>query len=287
MKESFLKINDKLKLYVCRNEVENPKAQLLFIHGYTEHCRRYDKLVEVCNNIGYNVIRYDQRGYGRSEGKRAYINRFQEYNDDLLKVIDAEVDLKLPLFIGGASMGGLILVKHLIDHGDEDIAGALLLSPALKIDDDISPLLRKMSGFLGRFFPWLKTIKLESKFLSRDPEVEKEYLADPLIYKKGAYARTASEMLKSMEYIQDKMDKISCPITILHGTADKLTDPEGSRKLNDMASSEDKSIHLFEGFYHELLNEPDNEKVFTTITSWLNNEKRILAAPVGPLMAKS
>jgi alpha-beta hydrolase superfamily lysophospholipase len=283
--ESKVNGSDGLRLYYCKNEVTNPKAQLLILHGYTEHCRRYDKVAEEAMSIGFNVIRYDHRGYGRSEGKRAYVNAFQDYIDDLKMIIAQHIDHDLPLFIAGWSMGGLILTSYIIEEGDHHIAGALFFSSALKISEDISPFLQKISGFLSKFFPWLRTIKLDSKHLSRDPEVEKEYLNDPLVYKGGAYARTAGEMLKRTKQVQDQLNKVSCPILVLHGTDDKLADHEGSVKLYKNASSEDKELKLFEGWYHELCNEPENEKVFDIVKLWMSDEKRLIPEMGGPMIA--
>lgn len=283
--ESKVNGHDGLQLYYCKNEVENPKAQLLILHGYTEHCRRYDQVAEEAMSIGFNVIRYDHRGYGRSEGKRAYVHSFQEYIDDLKIIIAQHIDEDLPLFIAGWSMGGLILTSYIIEEGDQNIAGALFFSSALKISEDISPFLQKISGVLSILVPWLKTIKLESDFLSRDSQVIQDYLNDPLVYKKGTYARTGGEMLKYTKLIQDKFNKISCPILVLHGTGDKLTDYRGSMKLFENASSEDKELKLFEGWYHELCNEPEKEKVFKIMKEWMSDEKRILPAVGGPLIA--
>ncbi|NNF35219.1 MAG: hypothetical protein HKN68_13995, partial [Saprospiraceae bacterium] len=149
----------------------------------------------------------------------------------------------------------------------------------------ISPFLQKISGVLSMLFPWLKTIKLESEFLSRDPKVVEEYLNDPLVYKKGAYARTGGEMLKYTKLIQDKFDKISCPMLVLHGTGDKLTDYQGSVKLFEHASSEDKELKLYEGWYHELCKEPEKAEVFKAMKEWLSEEKRLLPQMGGPMIA--
>ena len=271
-----------LQLYFCENQVENPRAQLLILHGYTEHCRRYDKLVEKVNSIGFNVIRYDHRGYGQSEGKRAYISSFKQYTDDVRQVVKNHTEPGLPLFIAGWSMGGLILASYLIEEGDQHVAGALFFSSALKISEDLSPFLQKISGVLSMLVPWLRTIKLETEYLSRDPEVIKDYLNDPLVYKKGTYARTGGEMIKYTKLTQREFDKISCPLLILHGTGDKLTDYRGSVKLYEDAKSTDKELKLFEGWYHELTNEPEKNEVFKVVTEWLGAEKRILSAVGGP-----
>ena len=282
--EIHLRTKDNLSLYSCRNEVEDPKAQFLILHGYTEHCRRYDQIAEAINEVGINVIRYDHRGYGRSEGKRAYINSFGQYTDDLKWLIHNHIDPDLPLYIGSWSMGGLILASYIIEEGNQDLAGCIFCSSALKINEDLSPFLQKISGILSKITPWLKLVKLDSSALSRDPHVVEEYLNDPLVYKKGIYARTGGEMLKQTRAVQDKFHKISCPLLILHGTADQLTDPAGSQKLYDEASSTDKTIKLYDGWFHELFKEPEKGEVFELLKNWLKNEERLLNASGGPYM---
>ena len=99
--ESNLMTKDQLKLYILENKVDQPKAQILEIHGYTEHLGRHDHITKIYNDLGFDVIRYDQRGYGKSEGKRAYVNRFTDYIDDLELVVEQKTDPQLPLILSG------------------------------------------------------------------------------------------------------------------------------------------------------------------------------------------
>lgn len=269
MTEGKIVTQDNLDLYTIENNVEGARGQIVMVHGYTEHCRRYDELVSVFNDQGYNVIRYDQRGYGKSEGKRAYINSFQQYIDDLDLVVKKKVDESLPVLIAGASMGALVITKYLTSK-DHNMSGAILIAPALKISEDISPFLRKISGFLGKYFPWLKTIKLDSSHLSRDPKVIEDYLSDPLVYKKGAYARTASEMVRETENISSCFSRFESPVLILHGSGDKITDAQGSKDFFAGIASKDKTMKIFEGLYHEICNEEEKEDVFDEIRKWLS-----------------
>jgi len=117
--------------------------------------------------------------------------------------------------------------------------------------------------------PKLKTIKLDSNGISRDPEIVKLYDTDPLCYRGGIPARSGAELTRTINRIQNQMDAIALPLLILHGTADRLADPEGSKRLYAHASSNDKTVKLYEGFYHEILNDPEKERVLNDIVQWL------------------
>jgi len=242
-------------------------------------------LMERLNNAGFSVVRYDHRGYGKSEGERAYVDKFDLYIQDLNLIIDKYRQIGIPMFLMGVSMGGLIITRYVMDFGRAGIAGIINLSPALKIDDGISPFLRKISGFLGSYLPKLKTIKLESEALSRTPGVREDYLNDPLVYHKGAKSRTGLEMLRAMVHVQENFHKIDLPVLILHGTEDRLADPQGSKWMIEKIKSEDKSLELLDGLYHEITREPEKEDVFKSIIDWLSSDKRLLNADLGTEIA--
>ena len=146
----------------------------------------------------------------------------------------------------------------------------MLSGALLKISDDVSPLLTRCSAFVGRILPRLRTIKLDSSSISRDPEVVRRYDEDPLVYRGGIPARTGAEMVLATKRIQSSMHTISLPLFIMHGTADRLSDAKGSELLYSKASSTDKSLKLYEGFYHEILNEPEKTQVLADIVQWLD-----------------
>ncbi|MBC7885174.1 MAG: lysophospholipase [Saprospiraceae bacterium] len=263
-------LKDGIKLKTAHYTTNHAIANLIFLHGYTEHIGRYDWMFQTLNKSNINVFTYDHRGFGMSEGERGYINNFQQYVDDLNQYLQRLNKPELPTFLMGHSMGSLIGAHYLAGRFDHGFAGFISSAGAFKIDENISPFLRKISGIVARITPHLRTVSLNANALSRDPLEVVKYLTDPKVYHGGTKARLGHEMLEAMKAIQLSCYKITLPVLLLHGTEDKLADPLGSRMMYDKVKSEDKTLRLFPGLYHELMREPEKEEVMTAICDWIN-----------------
>lgn len=248
------------------------RATVLLVHGYAEHCRRYDHVAECLVNAGATVFAYDQRGYGRSDGKTAYIDTFDQYLNDLDDILDhvRSRPPDRPIFLFGHSMGGLVVLKYVLDN-TPSVDGLLLSSPALEINPDLAPLLRKIAQWIGWLFPTLPTSRSPQEAISRDPAVVEEANNDPLNYHGRVPARTGAEMLKAGEAVRKHLPDVHLPFLVFHGTADVLTNPEWSKRLYEKASATDKTLHLYEGLYHETFNEPEQQRVLTDISNWIRD----------------
>lgn len=271
--EGKFQTNDGLTLFEQSwQPAKEPKAVIVIIHGYAEHSSRYNHVADYLVNHGWAVETFDLRGHGKSEGKggKTYINSFDEFLSDvdlfLNRVKERHQDKKI--FFLGHSMGGLISSLYVVTRNPE-LRGLILSSPVLKISDDISPMLVKISTIIGKILPKLPTIKLDSSTVSRDPEIVKKYNTDPLNYRGSIPARAGAEINRATKLIQGQMEKIKLPLLILHGTADRLADPEGSKQLYERAQSTDKTLKLYEEFYHEVMNEPEKERILADIVEWL------------------
>jgi acylglycerol lipase len=173
------------------------------------------------------------------------------------------------IFLVGHSLGGLIAACYLLEH-PADLTGAIFSGPAVKIPDNISPAVIFLGKIFSALLPKFGLIGLETEGISRDPAVVQAYLCDPLVYTGKTTARLAAEMLKAMKRVSTEAVKIKLPILIVQGGADRLVDPDGARMLYDRAGSIDKKVILYEGFYHEVFNEPDHDKVLHDIERWLD-----------------
>jgi alpha-beta hydrolase superfamily lysophospholipase len=250
-------------------EVE-PKAALLIVHGLAEHSGRYGNVVNHFVPLGYAIYGIDHLGHGKSDGKRVYVKRFDDYKNTLKVYFDKirEWQPSKPIFLVGHSMGGLIGAVYLLDHQAE-LAGAVLSGPAVKIPKHVTPFILLMGKMLSALTPKFGLLALDADGVSRDPSVVQAYVSDPLVYRGKATARLAAEMLKAMQTISGQAAKINLPILIVQGSADRLVNPGGAQMLYDAVSSVDKEIRIYDGFYHEVLNEPEHDRVLRDIEIWL------------------
>lgn len=265
-----LTTQDSCHLFTQRWTVDTPRAAVALVHGYAEHSGRYAHVAHHLNAHGISVYTYDQRGFGRSEGRRAYVTSFDELLDDLAHFLDhtRRHVPDVPLFLFGHSMGGAVCALYAIERS-QDFRGLVLSSPAVEVNTDIAPFLRKLARWLGRLVPTLPTVHTPDDAISRDPEVVADAKADPLNYHGRVLARTGAAIIDAARRIQARMEAITCPLLIFHGTADKLTDPHASRMLYARARSDDKTLQLYEGLYHETFNEPEKEQVLDDVAAWI------------------
>jgi acylglycerol lipase len=269
--EGFFKGVRGAKIYFQSWLPENePKAVLLIVHGLAEHSGRYGNVVNHLVPLGYAVYGIDHLGHGKSEGTRVYVERFDDYTNTLKVYFDKIRGWQpdKPIFLVGHSMGGLIGAAYLLDYQAE-LAGAVLSGPAVKIPKYVTPFILFMGKMLSALTPKYGLLPLDANGVSRDPAVVQAYVSDPLVHRGKATARLAAEMLKAMQTISSQAARITLPILIVQGSADRLVDPAGARMLHDAVSSVDKEIKIYDGFYHEVFNEPEHDKVLHDVEIWL------------------
>lgn len=245
-------------------------AVLVVVHGFTEHSGRYASLAGELNRWGCAVYALDLRGHGQSEGPRVFVRSFDEYLADVELYLDrvrARQPDK-PLFLFGFSMGGTI-VARLAVLGRAEVRGLILCGPALAVGPRVFPLLRRLASLMSAIFPKLRLVRLGCAMISRDPRVVAEFRADPLVFHGRFPVRTGAELLWAMQQIQKEMQSVSLPFLILHGGGDVAADPQGSRELYARAASTDKTFELYDGLYHDLLHEPEQEQVRGRLIAWL------------------
>jgi alpha-beta hydrolase superfamily lysophospholipase len=246
------------------------KAVLLIVHGLAEHSGRYMNVVNHFVPLGYAIYGIDHIGHGKSDGTRVYVKRFNDYTNTLKVYFDMIYRWQpdKPIFLVGHSMGGLISALYLLDHQAE-MAGAVLSGAAVKVPSNITPATLLLGKMLSALIPKFGLLGLDVDGVSRDPGVVRAYVSDPLVHTGKITARLAAEMLKAMQYVSGQANKITLPIMIVQGSADKLVDPAGAQMLYDTVSSNDKEIRIYEGFYHEVFNEPEHDKVLRDVERWL------------------
>lgn len=250
---------------------QTPKAWVIIVHGWGEYSRRYLHVCEALNASGYNVVLYDHRGHGRSQGRAAYVNRFSDYSEDLARVHKTvAARTQLPVFMLAHSMGGLLAGYYFMDPSRLPVSGVVISAPYLLPSKTLSPVLKALSGLISILLPKLKTIHVDNTNLSRDPAVLAAAIKDNLHYKQGVPARTGAELLKAAQWVRDNASLFSQRVLVLHGGDDRIAQPEGSQLFFKRISSADKEIMIYPGAYHEILNETNKQEVIEDVIRWMD-----------------
>ena len=248
-----------------------PKAVALIAHGYAEHAGRYQHVAAALNRSGYAVYALDQWGHGKSDGARGFVPAFSVFLDGLDALL-AKSKADYPdakRFLIGHSMGGLVAANYLVER-QREFAGAVLSGPSIKPVEEPSAALVFIGRILSRLAPKAGLIGLDANLVSRDAKVVADYVADPLVYKGKISARLGAEMIDAMNKAQEKASSLGLPLLLMHGAADGLTAPEGSKILHERAASRDKTLKIYDGFYHEIFNDPGKEGVIADMIAWLD-----------------
>ncbi len=256
---------------------DSPNAVIILVHGYAEHRGRYPHVIEAMVARGYAVFALDHRGHGASEGPRACVEHFDYFVEDLdLLVREAtQAHPTLPLALYGHSMGGLIATRYALEH-EKEVDALILSGAALLVGEEVSPLLKRVSSFLAKVAPRLPTLPSQNNVLSRDPEVERHFLADPLCYNGKVKARMGHEVLVASTETRERMGQLTLPMLIMHGEKDRLTSPEGSRRLYEQARSQDKTLKIWPGGFHEPHNDLQKEEAIALMLDWLDERVRLV-----------
>jgi len=246
-----------------------PKGLLLVAHGLGEHRGRYGHVADRFTALGLRVAILDHRGHGKSGGPRCDTRDVSEFTADLETLRTLTVVDGAPTYLLGHSMGGLIALDYALDH-QSDLA-ALMLSGALVLPgEDQPPWLVAIAKVLGKVVPTLGTLALDPKSVSRDPKVVEAYEADPLNFHGKVKAGTGAALLSRLQTFPSRLPSLTLPLLVMHGEKDKLTNPEGSKLVNELAGSSDKTLKIYDGLFHEIFNEPEQDQVLTDTTSWLS-----------------
>ena len=263
------KTSDDISLYLTRNIVEDAKAIVLIVHGLAEHSGRYDYVVDKLNSFKYSVYRFDNRGHGKSEGKRGYIEDYNEYKSDLEEVIDfvKKENNNLPIFVLGHSMGGMITALYSIKNSKK--VNGVILSAALTYDN---------KGLMeaGKDLDKNEVVKNElSAAICKDESVVNNYNNDELVLKEIT-GSIFVECSKAVQYIKENANNINLPILLLHGGEDSIVYNQDSRDLFFNIGSKYKKIKVYNDMYHEILNEFEKDIVLEDINNWIRKELRYI-----------
>ncbi|MEE2058626.1 alpha/beta hydrolase [Rhodococcus artemisiae] len=243
---------------------------VVLAHGLGEHARRYDHVAERLGSLGLVVFALDHHGHGRSGGKRLHAREMSEFTDDLDRLFDIATQAYpgLPVFLLGHSMGGAIALAYALDHQDR-LTALALSGPAVVVTSGTPGPVVEIGKVIGRFLPDLPIQKLDSNAVSRDPAVVAAYQADPLVHHGLVPAGIARVMIDNEQSLARRLPSLTLPVLVQHGTADALADPAGAQLIVGRAGSEDLTLKLYDGLFHEVFNEPENDRVLGDLVDWL------------------
>lgn len=253
------------------------KGILIIIHGLNEHGGRYAPFAMQLTSCNFGVYAMDWIGHGGSDGLHGYVPSLDHVVADtgiFLEKIKSE-NPGIPCFLFGHSTGGAVVLKAASSpHINGVIEGIILTSPALRVKP-AHPIVGAVAPLFSLFVPkfQFKGANKRGIPVSRDPAALAAKYSDPLVYTGPIRVRTGHEILRISSFLMQNMKSVCVPFFVLHGTADKVTDPLASQDLYNEAASKFKDIKLYEGFLHDLLFEPEREEVGGDIIDWM--EKRL------------
>jgi acylglycerol lipase len=258
---------------------QTPRGVVAIVPGFNSHSGYYSWVAERLVAQGLAAYAIDLRGRGESDGERFYVQEFGDYVNDVDQLVTTvrSREPDLPVFLLGHSAGGVVATLYAADHQDQ-LAGLICESFAFKIPaPDFA--LAVVKG-LAHLAPHAHILALKNKDFSRDPAIVEAMDADPLIDDETQPVETLAAMVRADEILERSFANITLPVLILHGTDDKATKPAGSQQFFDQAGSVDKTLKIYEGGYHDLLNDTDREHVAADLTTWLDRQLRQRASAV-------
>jgi acylglycerol lipase len=252
------------------------RGLIVIVPGFNSHSGYYGWAAKHLVDLGLSAYAVDLRGRGKSDGERFYVARFADYLADVAGMVDLATarEPNLPVFLLGHSAGGVLACLYALEHQDE-LAGLVCESFAFQTPAPEFAL-AVLKG-LGHVFPHAHVLHLQNEDFSRDPSVVAAMNADPLIAHETQPTQTVAELVRADERLRSEFSRITLPLLILHGTADKAAKPSGSQLFFDAAGSPDKTLKLYDGHVHDLLNDFGKETVMADIEHWIN--ARLTTAP--------
>ena len=269
MNEETFRASDGLNIFLRSWRPQaTARGVVVIVPGFNSHSGYYQWVAEQLTAEDLAVYAVDLRGRGRSDGERFYVERFAEYVGDVSALVTLAKSRHpgLPVYLLGHSAGGVVSCLYTLENQSE-LAGLICESFAFQVPaPDFA--LAVFKG-LSHVAPHAHVLHLENEDFSRDPKVVQTMNEDPLIAHETEPTQTLAEMVRADERLKAEFPRITLPVMILHGTADKAARPSGSQLFYDTAGSLDKTLKLYDGGFHDLLNDTDRETVMSDIRRWI------------------
>ena len=265
-----LTAKDGIELFIRENIPPQYKAMICIVHGFGEHSGRYAHVADFFNKNGYAVLAMDNRGHGKSGGKRGHTPSLESYLDDIDMFLNyaKTKNESVPLFLYGHSMGGNLILNYVIQRQPKILRGLIATSPWIRLAFEPKPILITMGKLMRSIFPtFTQDSGLDVNGISRDKAVVGAYINDPLVHSKIT-ASAGMGMTDSAAFLNTYKGQMSIPTLIVHGTNDKLISQAASEEFANRVTNIDYKKWV--GLYHETHNEPEKMDVLQDILQWVN-----------------
>jgi lysophospholipase len=261
----------RIRLHYRTWEASSPRAAIVLVHGLGEHSGRYDEFASRMAAFGFSTYAMDLRGHGLSEGRRGQTPNFDAFLQDLdrfRREVQGLADIRLPIFLLGHSMGGLIALRYQQEY-NTIFRGAIIVSPWVATAMPVPRWKSTLANAISKALPAMPFAnRIDPALLSHDPDVVSAYAADPLVHDRIT-PRLFTEASHSMGLAFQRADRFDDPILFLLAGDDRIVDTSRTQALARGIPSGEVTIKVYPGMYHEVLNERDRMLVFRDIRNWI------------------
>ena len=246
------------------------RGVVVITHGIRDYAARYQRFAEQLTKQGFAVFAQDLRGHAHSGGDRQRFDAMARMVQDTDMIVSEAKHRhpKVPLYVYGHSLGGLITTAYSLEHADK-LSGVILSGAALKRPHSVSGFSAGVAQIVATVAPGLKVVQVDDSEFSKDKNVMAALANDPLVSRDKLPAATAAATLKAIADVQQRMGQLKLPLMVMYGTADSVNPIEGSQALIGAVASTDKTLKTYPGVYHDMLNEPERDQIAADIIAWL------------------
>lgn len=248
----------------------DPIGVVCLVHGLGEHYGRYEHVAEFFTSNKLAVFAYDQKGHGRSGGKRGHTSSYDLLLDDveeLLKTARAEYN-DLPIILYGHSFGGNVVTNYLLRRSTDEIACGIISSPLFKLTKEPPEIQIKAAKFVSKIFPsFSQPNGLNVQDISTDPEAVKAYSEDPLVHDRIS-TRLFTVVYEAGFWAIENADRLKTPTLVFHGSDDNITSHQGSKEFVQKSNGS-AVFKSWEGMKHETHNDLKKEEVIHHMYDWI------------------
>jgi lysophospholipase len=247
------------------------RAAVVVTHGQGEHSGRYQYTAERFVHDGFSVWATDLRGHGKSGGGRGHVEKFDDYLADVHRLIEKarEDNTQIKPFLLGHSLGGLIVLDYAEKMGSS-ISGVIATAPLLRLKMQMPPWKVALGKMLSNLAPTMSMkTGLDPNLLSHDQEVVQNYVNDPLVHG-VASTRFFTELMRAVNETLQSGANLTIPCLVMVGSGDGIVDSSTTQKFFNTIASSDKTLKVYDGLYHEILNEPEKNTILEEISGWIS-----------------